>query len=188
MTAGRDAATAAGDVHASLVIPHPASAVAPLLPPSVAGPAVATGALGVLETTGYATVVSGADAMVKAADVELVRLSIVSGGRVVALVQGPLDSVQAAREICNAPHVHLTGYCIGGTMVAALMAWLNRQDSKGKAAAPVAHWSLLTTLVDFANPGDVDVFITEAGVEHLEHAMTKEGFLDGKDMSTTFRM
>ena len=42
--------------------------------------------------------VSGSDAMVKAAAVEIARLSIGSGGRIVALVKGALDAVQAAIE------------------------------------------------------------------------------------------
>jgi polyhydroxyalkanoate synthase len=42
--------------------------------------------------------------------------------------------------------------------------------------------------VDFSSPGDVDVFITEDGIEHLEEKMAKAGYLDGKDMAMTFRL
>ena len=102
------------------------------------------------------------------------------------LLKGVLESVQAAREISGAPQIHLSGYCIGGTLVAALLAWLNR--APGRRKSPVAHWSVFTTLVDFADPGDVDVFISESGLSFLEKRMAEEGYLDGADMALTFRM
>jgi polyhydroxyalkanoate synthase len=102
------------------------------------------------------------------------------------LLEGVDQAVQAARQICKAPQVHLTGYCIGGTLVSSYMAWASRHfDAKDQ---PVAHWTLLTTLTNFANPGDIDVFIDEAMIEALEKKMTKTGFLDGNDMATSFRL
>ena len=94
--AGKTAAAGAGEVHSTLVIPQPIEGISPLLPPPPGGVASAFGALGVLETTGYVGAVAGSDAMSKAADVEILRLSIASGGRIAALVTGGLDDVQAA--------------------------------------------------------------------------------------------
>lgn len=98
LEAGKACADEVGEVFASLAIPSPEAGIAPLLPdaPASNGPAEDVGALGVLETTGYASAVGGSDAMVKAADVDLVRLVIASGGRVDALVTGAIDAVQAA--------------------------------------------------------------------------------------------
>ncbi|MEW6756231.1 MAG: BMC domain-containing protein [Candidatus Latescibacterota bacterium] len=96
--AGQQAAGETGTVHATLVLPQPIPGTAPLLPPPPAAPAEQVGALGVLETTGYVTSVGGADGMVKAAEVEVVRLTIGSGGRIAALARGALDSVTAALE------------------------------------------------------------------------------------------
>lgn len=102
------------------------------------------------------------------------------------LYQGALQAVETARSICGSERVHLTGYCIGGTIVAALMAWLNRGgDDDGRM--PVAHWTLLTTLVDFSNPGEIDVFIDEETIEYLEDRMHDKGYLDGQDMANSFR-
>jgi polyhydroxyalkanoate synthase len=102
------------------------------------------------------------------------------------LLEGVDQAVQAARQICKAPQVHLTGYCIGGTLVSSYMAWASRHfDAKNQ---PVAHWTLLTTLTNFANPGDIDVFIDEAMIQALERKMAKTGFLDGSDMASSFRL
>jgi polyhydroxyalkanoate synthase len=102
------------------------------------------------------------------------------------LLEGVNPAVQAARQICKAPQVHLTGYCIGGTLVSSYMAWASRHfDAKNQ---PVAHWTLLTTLTNFANPGDIDVFIDEGMIQALEKKMAKTGFLDGSDMAASFRL
>lgn len=102
------------------------------------------------------------------------------------MLKGVLEAVNVAKEVCKVPKVHLTGYCIGGTVVSALMAWLNHDDSNDES--PVAHWTLLASLADFSNPGDIDVFIDEDSVQILEQRMAKDGYLDGKDMAASFRM
>jgi len=71
-------------------------------------------------------------------------------------------AVRAARELSGADKVHAVGYCIGGTLLAVYMAWLNRRYAR--ADVPVAHWTLLATLTDFQSPGDIEVFIDESGV------------------------
>jgi polyhydroxyalkanoate synthase len=101
------------------------------------------------------------------------------------LENGAIAIIDVARKICGAPAVHAVGYCIGGTLLAALMAWYARDK---KDASPVAHWTLLTTLVDFGNPGDIDVLITEESIQWLEQKMAKSGCLDGRDMGMSFRM
>ena len=94
--AGRRAAADAGTVYATLVLPQPIAGIAPLLPSLLEDHTRSGGALGVVETIGYATVVAVSDVMVKAADVEVERLSIGSGGRIAVLAVGSLDDVQAA--------------------------------------------------------------------------------------------
>ncbi|MXX40902.1 MAG: BMC domain-containing protein [Gemmatimonadetes bacterium] len=93
---GRQAAERIGTVYATLVLPQPSAGLGPLLPPAPAVEPRSTGALGLIETIGYASVVGSADAMLKAADVQIERLSIGSGGRIAALATGHLDDVQAA--------------------------------------------------------------------------------------------
>ncbi len=93
---GRQAAERIGTVYATLVLPQPSEGLGPLLPPAPAVVPRSTGALGLIETIGYASVVGSADAMLKAADVQIERLSIGSGGRITALATGHLDDVQAA--------------------------------------------------------------------------------------------
>ena len=102
------------------------------------------------------------------------------------LLEGVDEVVRVAREFCKVSQVHLVGYCIGGTLVSTYMAWANKRYGSDKM--PVAHWTLFTTLTDFAHPGDIDVFIDDACIGALEESMAKKGYLDGSEMATSFRM
>ena len=100
------------------------------------------------------------------------------------MTKGALKIIDIARKICDVEQVHAVGYCIGGTMLAALQAWAARgQDS----SSPVAHWTLFTALIDFSSPGDMDAFITEDSIRLLEQRMEEQGYLNGRDMGTAFR-
>ena len=55
-------------------------------------------ALGMIETKGFTAMVEAADAMVKAAKVELVGFEKIGGGFVTAVVRGDVAAVKAATE------------------------------------------------------------------------------------------
>jgi polyhydroxyalkanoate synthase len=103
------------------------------------------------------------------------------------MIQGARQAVEAARQICRAAAVHAAGYCIGGTALAALMAWFNRTPGR-KTPIPVASWSLFSSLVDFSEPGDLGVFISSTAIEAVEALMQQDGFLDKKFISLAFRL
>ncbi len=55
-------------------------------------------AIGMIETKGYVPALSAADAMVKAANVEIVARNEVGGGLVSVVVKGDVGAVKAATE------------------------------------------------------------------------------------------
>ena len=55
-------------------------------------------ALGMIETKGYVGLVEASDAMLKAANVELIKRIEIGGGFVTTLVKGDVGSVKAAVE------------------------------------------------------------------------------------------
>jgi polyhydroxyalkanoate synthase subunit PhaC len=103
------------------------------------------------------------------------------------LFMGLLPAIEAATDICGSPVAHATGYCIGGTALAALMAWFN-SDSGSSPAVPVATWSLFSTLTDFSDPGMLGVFTGEEGIETVERLASQDGYLDSRYIRTAFRL
>lgn len=102
------------------------------------------------------------------------------------LQEGLGEAVRVAREFCGVPQLHLVGYCIGGTLAASYMAWANRHYPADQM--PVAHWTLLTTLTDFAEPGEIGVFIDEDSLRMIDQIMARQGYLDGEAMALSFRL
>ncbi|HWI12930.1 MAG TPA: class I poly(R)-hydroxyalkanoic acid synthase, partial [Burkholderiales bacterium] len=102
------------------------------------------------------------------------------------LMRGVREAVEVARRICGVPAVHAVGYCVGGTALATLMAWLNA--GVADEPPPVAHWTLLSTLVDFSEPGPITAFVNEQSVDTICALMEQRGYLDGRQMALTFRM
>ena len=59
---------------------------------------MASQAIGMIETRGYVPALTAADAMVKAANVEIVARNEVGGGLVSVVVKGDVGAVKAATE------------------------------------------------------------------------------------------
>lgn len=100
------------------------------------------------------------------------------------LLEGELKSIEVAAQICNVKAVHTVGYCVAGTALAALLAHLHAT----KRQAKVASATFLTAQVDFADAGDLGIFVDEQQLETLERLSEDNGYLDGSYMATTFNM
>ncbi|HIM55547.1 MAG TPA: BMC domain-containing protein [Candidatus Latescibacteria bacterium] len=95
--AGAQAASKVGEVQSVNVIARPHDelwAVLGLAASSEGGPAVR--ALGIVETRGATGAIEASDAMVKLADVEVVKVQEIGGGYISVLVTGDVGSVNAA--------------------------------------------------------------------------------------------
>ncbi len=99
------------------------------------------------------------------------------------MLEGPLAALDAIAEATGERDVAAIGYCLGGTLTAATLAWLAaRNDTR------IGSATFFASLVDFAEPGDLGVFIDDAQIESLEAMMAETGYLDGRSMATTFSM
>lgn len=97
---------------------------------------------------------------------------------------GPLAALDVISDITKCARASLIGYCLGGTLTAILLSVLR---ARGEASR-IASATYLTTMVDFAEAGDLSVFIDDIQLEALEGRMSGRGYLDAYDMSTTFNM
>ena len=97
--------------------------------------------------------------------------------------EGPLAAIDAIEKATGEKDVDIIGYCIGGTLVAATLAVMAARKDKRVASA-----TYFASLIDFAEPGELSVFVDEAQLATLEQKMSKTGYLEGADMATTFNM
>jgi polyhydroxyalkanoate synthase len=100
------------------------------------------------------------------------------------LFEGPLAAIEAARQATGEASVNLIGYCLGGTLTACLMAWL---EARGQADR-VKSVTYFTTMIDFIDPGELGVFVDEPTVDRLEKRMAARGYLEGEEMAGTFNL
>jgi len=99
------------------------------------------------------------------------------------LTKGTLAALDAVQEATGEPDVNALGYCLGGTLLAATLGFL-----AGKKDKRIASATYMTSLVDFRQTGELEVFIDEQQVSSLERKMEERGFLEGSEMATTFNM
>lgn len=104
------------------------------------------------------------------------------------LFKGVLPAIDVIKEICQVSQVHAVGYCIGGTLLSVLMAWLNANEETAGDKSPINSWTLFTTLTDFENPGEIQVFIDEENLTYINKLLKEKGYLDGKAMADSFRL
>ena len=73
-------------------------------------------ALGMVETRGHTGVVEAADAMMKAADVKLIKTVPIGGGFVTVIVEGDVGSVKAAVD-AGAEHAGRVGELVAAHVI-----------------------------------------------------------------------
>ena len=99
------------------------------------------------------------------------------------VTEGALTAVDAVEKATGESEINLVGYCIGGTLLTAMLAYMQAMgDTRARSA------TFFVTLIDFSIPGDLGVFIDEQQLDNLETAMNKRGYHDGREMATTFNM
>lgn len=99
------------------------------------------------------------------------------------LLEGPLAAMDAIQKATGESEVNAIGYCIGGTLLSCALAHM-----AVKGDTRVASATFFTTMVDFADPGELGVFIDEEQVGLVEKHMRKKGYMDGAQMAQVFSM
>jgi len=99
------------------------------------------------------------------------------------VLRGELDAIDTVRDLLGTPSVHVVGYCVAGTALSMLLAWL---AAKGEADK-VASATFFTAQVDFSEAGDLTLFVDDAQLALIESLAT-DGYLDGRYMGATFNL
>jgi polyhydroxyalkanoate synthase len=93
------------------------------------------------------------------------------------LIQG----FEVVQEITGVKSMNVLGFCIGGTLVASALAVLEK-----KGGGPAVSLTLLTTLLDFTDVGEIRAYIDKNFVEKRERQLEKGGLVPGGELASAF--
>ncbi|MBI2296201.1 MAG: class I poly(R)-hydroxyalkanoic acid synthase [Betaproteobacteria bacterium] len=99
------------------------------------------------------------------------------------LTEGALTALEAIEKSTREREVNVIGYCLGGTLLACALGY-----TAAKGDRRVASATFFVSMIDFAEAGELEVFIDEKQVAALEKRMRERGYLEGSEMATTFNM
>jgi polyhydroxyalkanoate synthase len=94
-----------------------------------------------------------------------------------------LAALDAIEQATGERDVNAIGYCLGGTLLGATLAYMAAMDDYRIASA-----TFFVTMLDFRDPGEINVFLDEEQLKAIEEKMSRTGYLDGSEMSATFNM
>jgi polyhydroxyalkanoate synthase len=99
---------------------------------------------------------------------------------------GAIRAINVVQGITGAKTINTLGFCVGGTILSTALAVLAARGEQ-----PAHSVTLLTTLLDFADSGILDIFVDEASVKLREMTLGEgapggPGLLKGQELATTF--
>ena len=113
------------------------------------------------------------------------------------LLEGPVAALDAIGQATGESRINVIGYCLGGTLLAATLAYLKARDAADFAESPartadrrpvIESATFFTTMVDFEEPGELGVFIDEEQLSLVEESMEEKGYFDGAKMAEAFNL
>ena len=99
------------------------------------------------------------------------------------LLEGSLEAVNQVCKHTGEDSVNMAGYCLGGSLLMTTLAYMAATKDKRAASG-----TFFTTMLNFAEPGELGVFLDENAVSGLEKRMNERGYLEGSEMAGTFNM
>jgi polyhydroxyalkanoate synthase len=95
--------------------------------------------------------------------------------------EGVMAAFDAVRAITGAEQVNTLGFCVGGTLLATALAVKAQKND-----ASVASLTLLASMLDFSETGDISVFVDREFVERAEQEFRNSGLMPGSRLAATF--
>ncbi len=99
------------------------------------------------------------------------------------MLSGALEAVNQVEKITGEKSINMAGYCLGGTLLMSTLSYMAAKKDKRVNSAV-----FFTTMLNFAEPGELGIFLDPAAVEGIEERMKEKGYLEGSEMAGTFNM
>lgn len=97
------------------------------------------------------------------------------------LDKGPLAALEVVRAVTRVEKPNALGFCVGGTLLASALG-----VARARGEAPVSSLTLMTTLLDFSEAGELGCLVDEASLAAHEAAIGKGGVLKGQELANVF--
>ncbi len=97
--------------------------------------------------------------------------------------KGVLAPLATIKAICGARKVNALGFCVGGTLLSSALAVMAARN-----VHCVSSVTLLATMLDFSETGDISVYIDREFVERTEQEFRQPGLMPGSKLANTFAM
>ncbi|SED02391.1 PHA/PHB synthase family protein [Bradyrhizobium erythrophlei] len=97
------------------------------------------------------------------------------------LEMGPLKAVEVVLEVTGAERTHALGFCVGGTLLSCAAAVMAARGQDRLATV-----TLLTTMLDFSDTGEIGLLIDAGSVALREATIGKGGIMPGRELAFTF--
>lgn len=96
---------------------------------------------------------------------------------------GTMAALDVIGTIVPGTKVHAVGYCLGGILLTIAAATMARDGDERLASV-----TLFTTMTDFTEVGEINVFMSPSQVALFEDMMWERGYLDPKQASGSFQL
>ena len=97
------------------------------------------------------------------------------------LEQGVLAALRVASQVSGSATVNTVGFCVGGTILACALAVL---AARGQRSAQSV--TLLTTMLDFADPGEIGVYLSPEALAARAPALCGGARIQGSELANAF--
>jgi polyhydroxyalkanoate synthase len=97
------------------------------------------------------------------------------------LRRGVFSAIDAAAQISGSKTVNTLGFCVGGTLLACGLAVLAAERRHNVASA-----TFLTTMLDFADPGEIGVYVSREYLAAREPGLLAGARVHGAELANAF--
>ncbi|HVJ74066.1 MAG TPA: class I poly(R)-hydroxyalkanoic acid synthase [Casimicrobiaceae bacterium] len=97
------------------------------------------------------------------------------------LTDGVLAALDAVKDVSGSRTVNALGFCVGGTLLACALAVLAARKDRSVESA-----TFLTTMLDFADPGEIGVYVTPEFLAARKPALCAGARMHGSELAGAF--
>ncbi|HET8875887.1 MAG TPA: class I poly(R)-hydroxyalkanoic acid synthase [Casimicrobiaceae bacterium] len=97
------------------------------------------------------------------------------------LAQGVLAALTAVKAISRSRDVNTLGFCVGGTLLACALAVLAARNDTSASSV-----TFLTTMLDFADPGEIGVYVSRQMLAAREAQLAAGQRVHGSELAGAF--